>query len=441
MRPPFYIRQLKQDLETWIEKGLIPEDSREAILASVGAGRGTRSFEVTLIIFGVILVGLGALSFVGANWAAMSKAARLFVLFGGMWLAYAIAVWFAMQGREWVAQAFVLLGVLMFGTNIWFVAQTYNINAHYPDGTLLWGMGALVAAILVPSRASLATALALGGYWTWQETMEFDRPIHIAFLAYWAVCTASAFFLNWRPGIHLSALTLLFWLIISYRGIQDFLGWSDAEILSLYIFLPLAVWSATQISEARANALSMTVGHYAFFLFLAAFAVLHFAETSEKGPSPAWLGFAILMTVISVAAVLVSVRRNASTIVDVLGTLFACLAAISYVMLVGRNEDRFDVLYLVATLVVIIWSIGRGARLDDRFVINLSTVAFGLWVLYTYFELFAGLMDQAVFFTVGGILLIALALGLESMRRRLVAATAKTAPAAVPAASEKPAEA
>lgn len=437
MRPPFYIRQLKQDLETWIEKGLIPEESRDEILASVGAGRGTRSFEVTLIIFGVILVGLGAVSFVGANWAAMTKAARLFVLFGGMWLAYAIAIWFAMQKHEWVAQAFVLLGVLMFGTNIWFIAQTYNINAHYPDGTLLWGVGALVAAILVPSRAALATALALGGYWTWQETMELDKPIHLAFLAYWVVCTGTAFFLNWRPGVHLSALTLLFWLIISYRGIQDFLGWSDAEILSIYIFLPLAVWSIAQIAETRANALSMTVGHYAFFLFLGAFAVLHFAETSDKGPNPAWLGFAVLMTVISVAAVLVSLRRNASTVVDVLGTLFACLAAIAYVMLVGKNEDRLDVVYLVATLIVIIWSIGRGARLDDRFVINLSTVAFGLWILYTYFELFAGLMDQAVFFTVGGVLLIALALGLESMRRRLVAATAKPAVEA----PTKPAEA
>lgn len=437
MRPPFYIRQLKQDLETWIDKGLVPEESRDEILASVGSGRGTRSFEVTLIIFGVILVGLGAVSFVGANWAEMPKATRLFVLFGGMWLAYAIAVYFAMQAQQWVAQAFVLLGVLLFGTNIWFIAQTYNINSHYPDGTLLWGVGAIVAAVLVPSRASLATALALGAYWTWQETMEFEKPIHLAFLAYWAICTAAAFFLNWRPGVHLSALSLIFWLVISYRGIQNFLGWSDAEILSLYIFIPLAVWSVSQIAEARANALSMTVGHYAFFLFLAAFAVLHFAETSDKGPSPAWLGFAALMTVLSVAAVLVSLRRNASTILDVLGTLFACLSAIAYVMLVGKDEDKFDVIYLVATLVVILWSIGRGARLDDRFVINLSTVAFGLWVLYTYFWLFSGLMDQAVFFTVGGILLIALALGLESMRRRLVAQTEK--PSAPPSA--KPATA
>ena len=77
---------------------------------------------------------------------------------------------------------------------------------------------------------------------------------------------------------------------------------------------------------------------------------------------------------------------------------------------------------------MILWSLSRGARLDDRFVVNWSVVAFGLWVLYTYFKLFGGLMDQAVFFTVGGVLLIVLALGLEPIRQRLVAKDKPSAP-------------
>jgi len=423
MRPPFYIRQLKRDLDTWISKGLVPEESRAAILDSVGAGRSGRSLELILAIFGVILLGLGAISFVGANWAAMSKFERLVVLFGSMWLAYAVALWFAVGKRDLVMQAFVLLGVLLFGVNIWFVAQTYNINAHYPDGTLLWGLGALAAAAIVPSRASLATALAIGSYWTWQETMEFHRLIHAPFLLYWAACAGVAWMLSWRPGIHLSALALIFWFVINYSGLQSLLGWSDAEILTVYIFIPLAIWSASQIFEGGANAATLTVGHYAFFMFLGAFSLLHLAETGEKGATASWLGFAVVMSVASVGAVLASMQRNASTIIDVLGTLFACVTTTAYVMVVRKGSDELDVVYLVCTLVVILWSISRGARNDDRFVINLSTVAFGAWVLYTYFELFSGLMDQAVFFTVGGILLIALGLGLETMRRRLVAAT------------------
>jgi uncharacterized membrane protein len=62
----------------------------------------------------------------------------------------------------------------------------------------------------------------------------------------------------------------------------------------------------------------------------------------------------------------------------------------------------------------------RGVRLQDRFVINWSTVAFGIWFLYAYFDLFKGLLDQSIFFTVGGILLILISLTLEAVRRRLV---------------------
>jgi len=428
MRPPFYLRQLKIDLEEWIKKGLVPEESRDEILASVGAGRSGSRLEVILAVFGVILLGVGALSFVGTNWAAMTKFARLVLLFGSMWAAYGLAIWFTLRDRALIGQAFVLLGVLLFGANIWLIAQTYNINADFPAGILLWGAGALAAAFLVPSRAALAAALVIGSYWT-QEMTGAQQPIHLGFLPYWALCAALASYLNWRPGIHLSALALIFWSVINYNGIQDMLGWSDAELLTLYILLPLAIWSACQIFEASPNALTMTIGHYAFFFFLGAFSLLHLPDTGARGPMPSWMAFAAVMSAISLAAVFASLRRKGSTIIDVLGTLFACLVTFSYVIAVGPDDDSYDVAYLACTLIVIIWSISRGARMDDRFVINLSTVAFGLWVLYAYFELFSRLMNQAVFFTVGGILLIALALGLENLRRTLVARTTKPEPA------------
>jgi hypothetical protein len=53
MRPPFYLRQLRRDLDTWIAKGLVDADNKEAILASVGAGSQVRTLDVILAIFGV----------------------------------------------------------------------------------------------------------------------------------------------------------------------------------------------------------------------------------------------------------------------------------------------------------------------------------------------------------------------------------------------------
>lgn len=421
MRPPFYIRQLKIDLETWIAKGLVPAENRDEILASVGAGRSAGRLEAIIAVLGAILIGLGALSFVGANWAAMTKLTRLVVLFGSMWLAYGVALWFSTRGRELIGQAFALLGVLLFGTNIWFVAQTYNINAHYPDGTLMWGAGALAAAALVPSRAALAAALAIGGYWTWQETTDFHQVLHTPFLVYWALCAGVAAMLRWRPDVHLSALALIFWFAINFASLEKVLGWSDAEVMTIYILAPLAIWSATLVFEGSADGLRLTVGHYAFFVFLVAFAILHAPDLPERGYASTWLGFAVIASAIAIAAVVASLQRKGSTILDVLGTVFVCAVTVGYVAFSRKGAVDLEIPLLACTLVVILWSINRGTRMDDRFVVNWSLVAFGLWVLYTYFELFSGLMDQAVFFTVGGLLLILLALGLENVRRSLVA--------------------
>jgi uncharacterized membrane protein len=422
MRPPFYLRQLKRDLDSWIAKGLVDEENKEAILASVGAGAQVRTLDVILAVFGVILIGAGAMSFVAANWAAMAKLERLIVLFGSLWAAYGIAGWFLSNTRGAIGQAFVLLGVILFGVNIHFVAQTYNIQAHYPDGLLLWGVGAIIAAIVVPSRASLALALGLGGWWTWQETTYTGAVLHLPFLIYWAVCTAAAWFLNWRPGIHLSALTLLGWFIFSFEALQRLLGWGDAEVLTIFIFLPLAIWSLMQLLERDdANGLALSTGHYAFFVFLLAYGALQIPDNESQSPTTTWLAFATLMTVVSVGAVTLGFNRKTFSVIDVFGTLFACVSTMAYIFLVQRYEHALDVPYLIFALIVIIWSIQRGVRLQDRFVINWSTVAFGLWFLYCYFDLFNGLLDQSLFFTVGGVLLILISLTLETMRRRLVA--------------------
>jgi uncharacterized membrane protein len=422
MRPPFYLRQLKRDLESWIDAGLVPKESRDKILAGVGADGGTFGFSGVLAILGVILLGGGAMSFVAANWADMEKPARLAVLFGSLWSAYGVAAWFAIRRQPAFAQAFVLLGVILFGVNIWYVAQTYNIAAHYPDGTLMWALGALAAAVVVPSRPSLAFAIVLGSLWTWQETTFFTEHthVHLAFLPFLAACTAAAVVMSWRPALHLSALALIGWLGLNFENVAGLLGWSSAEVLSLYITLPLLGWLASNLAGRDSNGLALTAGHYSFFVFLAAYGSLHHSTMQGLPPSFAWLGFSAIVTAAAVGVAIIAAGRGLYGIIDALAVAFVCGTTIAYIFLVGNNNGPLEVPHLACTLAVIVWSIGRGARLEDRFVINLSIVAFGIWFLYAYFELFSGLMDQALFLSIGGALLIALGIGLETTRRRLV---------------------
>jgi hypothetical protein len=231
-----------------------------------------------------------------------------------------------------------------------------------------------------------------------------------------------AFVFAWRPGVHLAIIAFLFWFVLNTEGLTHLLGWGDVESTTIYIFVPLALWALMQLFDARGNAFSITGAHYAFFVFLISYGVMHFADNGDKTPDSSWLTFAVATSLIAFVAGVAGVARKAINIVDLLGIAFACVTAIAYVFMVHKDDHSLDVPYLAFTLIIILWSLQRGVRSDDRFVINLSVVAFGAWVLYVYFVLFSGLMDQAVFFTVGGLLLILLGLGLEGMRRRLVGA-------------------
>ena len=418
MRPPFYVRQLKRDLDDWIARGLVPESSRDTILKLAGADGGM-TLSAMIAVLGVILIGAAAMSFVGANWEQMSKLVRLVVLFGTMWLAFGGAA--ALHAtRPAMSGALVLLGVLMFGANIMLIAQTYHINAHFPDGILMWGVGAIAAAALAPSRASLAFALVLGGLWTWQERWDFGQALHLPFLPYWAVCAAMAGWLSWRPGVHLSALALLGWLVLSFEGLQALLGWSDIEMASLYALAPLTVWAANAAFKSDAERHALTVEHYAVVVFVVAFWVLHiFGKQDTQAAS--WLGVAVILSAAAIMAGVYGLRNGAHTMVDIAGIAFFCAATAGFVYMTNDDGAARRLVACVAILIVILWLLARGVRVEDRFLINLSLIGFGAWVLYAYFVVFGALMDQAIFLLAGGVLLIGLSLFLDRVRRRLTA--------------------
>lgn len=43
---------------------------------------------------------------------------------------------------------------MLFGAGIWLVAQIYHIEEHYPNGFLIWGLGAMALAWALPSGGS-----------------------------------------------------------------------------------------------------------------------------------------------------------------------------------------------------------------------------------------------------------------------------------------------
>ncbi len=93
---------------------------------------------------GAILIGAGVFSLVASNWADMTKDLKVSIILLSMVASYA-AGWQMEEryGFQKTGEALTLLGAIIYGAGIFLVGQIFNIHRNWPDGFILWMLGAL----------------------------------------------------------------------------------------------------------------------------------------------------------------------------------------------------------------------------------------------------------------------------------------------------------
>lgn len=441
MRPPLYTRQLRKDLEDWIAQGLVPPESRAAILASVGAEMRGPSLAGVIAILGVILLSAGITAFIAANWNDLGRLPKLVVMFGALGLAYGIAAWLFARGWAVIAEAVVLLGVALYGLNLMLVGQIYHLPTDWAAGYFLWAIGALAAAVIVPSRPALIAAIVLGGLWTVhaREAANYDL-LHLDYLVFAAATFALSAVWSWGLGLHASFLALILWLALGIGPTQDLLGWRDAEMATLYALGFFLVFLIGRLVEGPRDLFANGLQRYGLVIAGILVMVLSnvpmtgstLAEGEPVALSPGFLVFAGAGGAAAALLTAVGFWRAQLTRLDLVAALASAGLILLYpVWLAGLQTPHavLEVPYLTFALGFILWGITLGLRIGDRVITNLGFFGFGGWVLYVYYDVFGSYMDAAAFFTIGGVLLVLLAVTLEAVRRRVKGDAAQEAAA------------
>jgi predicted anti-sigma-YlaC factor YlaD len=172
-------RWLLSEIERW---------TADAIISQEQADRLRQRYTIPLdgppwglLVFasaGALVIGLGVILLFAYNWNAMPKFGKLALVLtavisvhaGGLVL-YRKAGW---QRR--LGEAFSLLGTMLYGAGIWLVAQIYHIDEHYPNGFLLWALGALALAWILDSIPHALLATVLLSIWGGSEVFHFHNP-------------------------------------------------------------------------------------------------------------------------------------------------------------------------------------------------------------------------------------------------------------------------
>lgn len=419
-----YLQRLKRDLDLWIERGWVTAANAEAILQSASGPASARRMPAILAILGAVLIGFAVMSFVAANWAEIPKLVKLAMIFGAMWAAYIAA--FILQKRDHpaFAQAAVLIGLALFGAGIMLVAQIYHIVTDDPAGVLAWCIAALATAWLLPSRPALALGILLAVVWTYFVAQMNGASPHWAFWLPWGAAILLSLRLSWAPGLHLSLIAGFIWQAMNAEAIVDTHDVAEMQLATIFLLEGLALWLAAILLAERGPRFAAIVEAYGIVVAFVLFWVFQMDPGDNRIATTA-TGSVLLSLASAGLAVLAffCVTRQKLEARHVAGIAALALLALVFPLVKSASPDLIPWAYAAAFLALSAWLVSYGTGRGSRFAVNLGFVAFAAEVLYLYFETLGDLLGTALFFALGGVLLIVGSFVMERMRRRLVKAT------------------
>jgi len=381
----------KQALELWQQAGLI--DAGKAAELNVFLSHQPQGSSRVIAVFsviGAVLAGLGMVLFVASHWDGMSPLFRIAVLFATYVVLVLSALLAQRSGNLVVATALWLVVTLMVGANIFLIGQLFNFSLTFWQGPLLWMFAALVMAWATRSALQVWLAvplglLALGWFgggegWFSDDQLDFLispgglRPL----LPVLGLCLVSLGLLarrldNWR----FAASTLMAWGVL--LGMVPMVLASFDDELFRWVF------------EMQATTQQWTIVAVSVGLMVAALLFGDFHASHN--------GLALVYVALLIYLMLVVAAFN-------LRDQFESLP-----MYIG-----FVISVFVATLAVV----RAGATSGEPAMVNIGIVGAAVLILGQYFSWSLELLDRALAFVIGGMLLIAIAWWGEHQRRRLM---------------------
>ena len=394
-RAPF-VRKLRTEIRGWEAEGIISAEQSTAILGLYDAtpespARIVPSRVVSVIaVMGAALVGLGIIAAVAANWSAIPMGTRLVMMAVGTPALY-FAGWLLIQrwGFNRIGITVILIGAIAFGASIHLIAQIYHVPVYSPNLMAAWFLGVIPVAYITRSKAVATLAVILffaaAGFrsqaWLREVGDELFFPLIPVMLA-----LAAALFAVGRAQFRFAftnPIAAVFTAIamIAASGSVYVLGFQD-------------VWSNMEPWPVESVRLEYWIVLVGALMTVGGSSVVARWRSGGVRMSLIWWELLAPLAMIVVA----------------IGTLVGLFWGLTWMWAV------MNVLLLIGVIV----SVYAGYRWNRSDLVNLAIAIFGITLITRYFEFGFSLLQQSVAFIVAGVIMLALGLGLEWFRRRML---------------------
>jgi uncharacterized membrane protein len=174
MLPTKFRRQLRREADLWAQEGLIDRTTHDRLAQRYQFSAldvESRNSLITLLMgLGCVLIGIGVLTFISANWQQLTREWRVGILLGAFITVNLLGFYLWREpagGKHRFGQGLLLLGAMMLGGNMALMGQMFHVRGELFQLSIAWAVGVLLMAysLRMTSLGILAQILMCIGYW------------------------------------------------------------------------------------------------------------------------------------------------------------------------------------------------------------------------------------------------------------------------------------
>lgn len=415
------LRALQTELDSLKRDGVLSSDQVARILdrfetPTRGGEFGSLVFLATTTL-GVLALGFAAFLVLRYNWAALSGTVKTAIVCGATALAYFGAALSRRFNKTVLAEAFTFGGAIMFGVDVWQLAQIYQFDVDFPQGAWIWAFGVFLLALFsrLPALHFFAAALiAVWGGWNFFADVSIfqnnDVSQTLARASFSAPIFAAIGYV-WSVRRRYPSVASLYVLLFAFWAIFQPLVWTSGVWFYYEIFVGGLLWYfGDRLARNRAVAETAKFLGAAFvlgFLIPATFPDAYndfdfFADEKFVYPNVCFAAiYGIGLALLAAASILVSTRNRRQNGLSsphfwsvatspsgiALGMLISLLV---FQLLLQNRAERFAAHYANVLSIAVAWfficsgAAGKPARYW------IGVLYFVAWSLIQYCSLFGG---------------------------------------------------
>ena len=354
-------------------------------------------------ISGAVLVSLGVVLALAANWDQIAAAAKIALISVAMAASYAGGCFLKKEsvGKPRLGEALIFLGALLYGAGIWVIAQIFHFYADFQTGILLWVGGIIPVALVARSGVVAMLACTLMNIWL------FLQPYGVSSFFTWALVSFAVSYLVRSPWSLSKSL---------FGGTAWIIEEAHASGFSL-AFLGLAMCAGYLCHSVSPNSRGLSKPYLYFGPFFLLLALLQLADQDCRQlflpmsgtPDPVMF---FVVRGLCLVALVVALRNKTIIFPEWIGCAAIAIGLIC-LELIGGQVPSIVLSNALMTSVVLGLLTSAIYRLKSPAVVIIALIFFLAQICMRYFDDFLKLDERSLFFLGGGIMLVGLSYLLE----------------------------